>query len=207
MSLHDTEIAVLSKHIDNVPHPRSSDHLPISLQLHQGRKQRWQSERGAPKLPYIPEWLLDHGVFRDEFRQFLESWKDCRAPGLQGLELFNRLLANSAKAFLQHQLLEARSASHKFDVAVSLLAFIQSGLVRIPMSRVERALSIYPGLGNLITIVQRCSNRREAELREHVQDLMSDVLVEKDKKMRTEMCIARSSRRMDHSRALKVEIL
>ena len=136
----------VSKRVQTIPHPRASDHWPVSIEFQHGKKQRWQSERGAPKLPYIPEWLVSEPGFGVELAQLLEEWRSERSPGLRGIVEFSSRLAHLAKVFLTTHWIEAKTASHKFDIAASLLARIQAGHGQV-------ALATYPALGDIITAV------------------------------------------------------
>ena len=124
----------------------------------------------------------------------MEEWRSGRSPGLRGIEEFSSRLAHLPKIFLTTHWIEAKTASHKFVIAASLL--IQARQGQVPIRNSSRALATYPALGDIITAVLDTDEDEdsggdillegEGDLRQHVEDLAADALVEKEKETGTE---------------------
>ena len=70
--------------VHDMPFPNASDHQPISLMFTDSGRTKPASERGAPKVPFVPEWLLADVEFSAHLTTHVESWKMSRPEGLAG---------------------------------------------------------------------------------------------------------------------------
>ncbi len=90
-----------SKVVPNMPFPHASDHCPIDLCFKPTNPLRPKRQQGAPRIPYIPDWLFECDDFMKDLSETVGAWKASRSRGLQGIEEFNEALAVSAKDYLK----------------------------------------------------------------------------------------------------------
>jgi hypothetical protein len=103
-----------------MPFPNASDHQPISLMFTDSGRTKPASERGAPKVPFVPEWLLADVEFSAHLTTHVESWKMTRLEGLAGIESFNHLVVGTVGAYLITKQVVAKTPQHHFDIVAAL---------------------------------------------------------------------------------------
>ena len=105
--------------VPNMPFEHASDHQSVSLVLQDSQKVKPARERGAPRIPFVPEWLLEDASFAKDFNSEVEPWRASRPSGLAGIESFNRLLVIASSSYLKTKHILAKSPQHQFDIVVS----------------------------------------------------------------------------------------
>ena len=138
--------------VPNMPYPHASDHQPVSLKFQDSRRAKPARERGAPRIPFAPEWLLDDEAFSKDFLVEVESWRASRPNGLAGIESFNRMFVSAASTHLQTKHVLAKSPQHQFDILVALLARMQANEGYVSTRSLEKWLASYPQIGDVIEI-------------------------------------------------------
>ena len=61
--------------VPNMPFEHASDHQPVSLVFQDSQKVKPARERGAPRIPFVPEWLLEDASFAKGFNSKVEPWR------------------------------------------------------------------------------------------------------------------------------------
>ena len=111
----------VSRRIDTIPFPSASDHMPIGIAWQKVRRGKCRGERGAPRMPHVPECVFEDTDFSDKLQEYTRAWSSNRPSGLEALEIFNRDVANMATNILRTKLIQARTTAHKFDVTFGTL--------------------------------------------------------------------------------------
>jgi hypothetical protein len=143
--------------VHDMPFPNASDHQPISLMFKESGRTRPARERGAPRIPFVPEWLLEDADFLADLAPRVDSWKVSRPEGLAGIESFNHLLVGTAGAFLATKHVLAKTAQHQFDIVAALLSTMQANDGYVPAKRLQKWLAADRTVGRFRRGHQRCS--------------------------------------------------
>jgi hypothetical protein len=144
--------------VPNMPFEHASDHQPVSLVFQDSQKVKPARERGAPRIPFVPEWLLEDASFAKDFNSEVEPWRASRPSGLAGIESFNRLLVIASSSYLKTKNILAKSPQHQFDIVVSLLARMQANNGYVPAKSLNKWLASYPRIGDVIEVVWEDTN-------------------------------------------------
>jgi len=161
---------------------KASDHKAVKLvfetRITRRRRQRIVGDSLVTKP--IPQWLLDHPPFHDEWKDILQDWAGARKRGVAGLLEFVQITQACAKEWLEGRILEATEPEHCFDLCMSVQMHLSRNL-HVSLSRVNRWFNIYPKLYRFINfdidiIDSSVRLSSQAGWLEHLHELAQDIL-------------------------------
>lgn len=163
---------------------RSSDHRPVEFRFNKRSRPKARRNKDARNSP-IPPWLFRDDIFVDDWRSAIFAWSRNRSEGLDAPGEFASITSACASDWLKERCVEAKTAQHKFEIAISTQL---SGRLREPfsMSRMSRRLAAYPRLSSLceLEVDLSCSAVyvRSTDARvTHIQELANAVVAERER--------------------------